>query len=549
MKRVQWSGRLSFRPPSHWDQEHEDQMLERRTRKVSAWQFFPLEGDQAKIGAGAGPTALLVIALVGAILFRIYLLIANDFPVNDGALFVEFVRATAATFPSLPAHATYNGLVLPFAYPPLSFWIGALSTKLGFDSLAVVRFLPILFNVVYVLLFAALLLKSGRSRLFTALAILFLSVNLRSFEWLLMGGGLTRGLGSVFLMLTLLAIGIPDRKDAAEIGLKRLVLSGIAVAGAILSHLEWGILAAASVVLSRALGSRTIRDFVASCLISGITAIILVLPWLSFVIGTHGLEPFSAAGETSGWATGFIKGKLLGIASLAVVSNPLVMLGGVALLFRRQWFWVAFILMCIVLTPRHAQTPAMLAIVVFGTQGVITAYHLADRFLRSRALAVTSAAVAVTAVLAFNVYGTVLYAPTSFRVLPPEMRAAMAWVAETQPGRSFAVVNDRAWPNDSTGEWLPTLTSGRSVTTVQGREWNREHAQYEDLTKALRKSGSCHEVRSNLRPFGHFDFIWVETMKECFEAPGYQRVFRNRLVSIYGSVSPVGQAHQNRPHR
>ncbi len=24
-------------------------------------------------------------------------------------------------------------------------------------------------------------------------------------------------------------------------------------------------------------------------------------------------------------------------------------------------------------------------------------------------------------------------------------------------------------------------------------------------------------------------------MKECFEAPGYQRVFRNRLVSIYGS--------------
>ncbi len=409
-----------------------------------------------------------------------------------------------------------------------------------------VRFLPILFNVVYVLLFAALLLKSGRSRLFTALAILFLSVNLRSFEWLLMGGGLSRGLGSVFLMLTLLAIGIPDREASAEIGLKRLVLSGIAVAGAILSHLEWGILAAASVVLSRALGSRTIRDFVASCLIPGITAIIFVLPWLSFVIGTHGLEPFSAAGETSGWATGFIKGKLLEIASLAVVSNPLVILGGVALLFRRQWFWIAFILMCIVLTPRHAQTPAMLAIVVFGTQGVITAYHLADRFLQSRTLAGASAAVAVTAVLAFNVYGTVLYAPTSFRVLPPEMRAAMAWVAETQPGRSFAVVNDRAWPNDSTGEWLPTLASGRSVTTVQGREWNREHAKYEDLTKALRKSGSCHEVRSNLRPFGHFDFIWAETMKECFEAPGYQRVFRNRLVSIYGSASPVGQAHQNR---
>ncbi len=247
-------------------------MLEMGSLKMSARKVGLLDLDAPDSrGSNWQPTALLLIALVGAVLFRVYLLMANDFPVNDGALFLEFIRATAATFPWLPEHAAYNGLVLPFAYPPLSFWIGALLTKLGFDSLAVVRVLPILLNIGYLLLFAALLLKSGRSRLFTALAILFLSVNLRSFEWLLMGGGLTRGLGSVFLMLTLLTIGIADRGDRPRIGLLRLVLAGVAVAGAIVSHLEWGILAAGSFALSRALGSRNFRDFIASCAIAAAT--------------------------------------------------------------------------------------------------------------------------------------------------------------------------------------------------------------------------------------------------------------------------------------
>jgi hypothetical protein len=134
---------------------------------------------------------------------------ALDFPVNDGALFLEFVKASAGTFPYLPTSVAYNGLLLPFAYPPLSFWIGVAATKLGADSLAVIRIMPILMNILYVLLFALVLLKSGRSRLFTALAILFFAVNLRSFEWLLMGGGLTRGLGSLFLMLALLAVTVP----------------------------------------------------------------------------------------------------------------------------------------------------------------------------------------------------------------------------------------------------------------------------------------------------------------------------------------------------
>jgi hypothetical protein len=476
---------------------------------------------------------LLIAAVAGAVAFRLYLLAAFDFPVNDGALFLEFVKASAETFPYLPTSAAYNGLLLPFAYPPLSFWIGAAATKLGADSLGVIRIMPILVNILYVLLFALLLLKSGRSRLFTALAILFFTVNLRSFEWLLMGGGLTRGLGSLFLMLALLAVTVPDRGREAALNLRRLVLAGAAVGGAILSHLEWGIVAAASVVLSCALRSVSFRQFMIGCVVAGATALAVILPWTLFVLQTHGLEPFLAAGGTSGWDIGHIAARLIGIASMAVASNALAVLGAAVLIMKRQWFWVGFILICVILTPRHAQTPAMLAVAVFGAQGIVSAAELGSRFIASRKLLFGSLAGLVLLLLAINLHRTQLHAPTSFRVLPAEMRQAMGWVRVNEPGGRFVIVNDRAWQNDSSGEWFPSLAAARSLTTVQGREWNGEYVRWDELTRALRTSETCSELHENLKPFGRFDFIWAEAMQDCFRGPGYRPVFRNQLVTIY----------------
>lgn len=139
----------------------------------------------------------------------------------------------------------------------------------------------------------------------------------------------------------------------------------------------------------------------------------------------------------------------------------------------------------------------------------------------------------IAALLSFGVYRIHHHAPGSFRVLPAEMRQAMAWVAANHAGSRFVIVNDRPWYNDSTGEWLPTLASARSVTTVQGREWNGEFSRWVSMFEALRTSGSCAELHSNMMPFRPFDFVWVETMEECFPSASYQPVFRNGKVVIY----------------
>ncbi len=488
-------------------------------------------------GAPASPrtgTLLLAGVIAAAIAFRLWLMAVTDFPINDGALFYEFVRGTAASFPGLPARVDYNGFSLPFAYPPLSFWIGALLTKAGFDALDVVHLLPIVMNIGYVLLIALLLLKGGRSRLFTALALLFFCFRLRSFEWLVMGGGLSRGLGSLFLIGALLAVTVPARGRRPDLPHWRMALGGAFVAGAILSHLEWGVLAAASLVTSRALGARSIKEFVLQSLIAGLTAIALVLPWLLFVYGTHGLEPFFAASGTSSWN---LLTSILSLLELLrpAIANPFILLGGLVMLIRRDLFWIAFVLLCVFLTPRHAPTPLALPLAIFAAQGVLTAWAIAHRFVRSRLVVAGALAGAIALITTVNAYRQYGGTDGQFRPLPGELREAMAWVRENHAGASFAVLNRAIWYYDGTAEWFPTLAQARSTTTVQGREWlpNNAFERARTAESELQHSQSCTEVLERLRPFGASDFIWAETMQNCFAAPAFTRVFRNARVTIF----------------
>lgn len=488
-------------------------------------------------GAPASPrtgTMLLAAVLAAAVVFRLWLMAVTEFPINDGALFYEFVRETSVSFPGLPVRVDYNGLSLPFAYPPLSFWIGALLTRIGFDALAVVHILPILMNIVYVLLIALLLLRSGRTRLFAALTLFFFCMRLRSFEWLVMGGGLSRGLGSIFLIAALLAVTVPGPGRKPELPHWRMALGGAFVAGAILSHLEWGVLAAASLVASRALGARSISAFVLQSTIAGVTAIALVLPWFLFMLQTHGLEPFLAASGTSSWD---ILASILTLVELLrpALANPFILLGGFVLLFRRDLFWFAFTLLCVFLTPRHAATPLALPLSIFAAQGVLTAWGIVERFVPRRIFAAGALACAIALIATVNAYRQYKQTDGQFRPLPREVRAGMDWVRENHSGARVAVLTTADWYYDGSAEWFPTLAQARSTTTVQGREWlpNQAFERTRTLGSDLKQSGSCTEALERLRSFGRTDFVWAETMQQCFAAPGFAPVYRNSRVTIF----------------
>lgn len=477
---------------------------------------------------------LLIVVIAAAVAFRLYLLATTDFPINDGGLFYAFVEGIARTFPALPESVSYNGLTIPFAYPPLAFWIGALLAELGLAPLEVVRATPIAMNIVYIILFALLLLRSGRSALFTALALLFLCTMLRSFGWLIMGGGLSRGLGAIFLLLTLLAIGIPGRERGPALPAWRVALAGAFVGCAILSHFEWGVDAAAAVIASRALGSPSVKDFVRSNLIAGIVAAMVVAPWLLLVIELHGVTPLLAAGGSSSWGLLAPIGHLISFL-LSSLTNPLILIGGVIALRRREYFWPVFFLLCLVLTPRHAFTPATLPLAVFCALAIISLYELMARRGASPKRAAAIAAVAAAAALLLQSYRGITAGSASYRPLDREARTAMAWVAATHPGSAFLVVTGQPWPLDASAEWFPILAHARSVNTVQGREWlpNRAFARWDEMDIALKKSLSCQEALAILAGHERPQFVWAEARKECFAAPTFEPVYRTAKVTIF----------------
>ena len=483
--------------------------------------------------------AIILLAMVtaGALAQRVFLLVATDFPINDGGLFYAFVKAVAGTFPGLPDYVRFNGIAIPFAYPPLSFWLAALLTRLGVDALAIVHVLPILMNMAYVLLFALVLRRSGRPLLFVAIALFFLCTTPRTFEWLVMGGGLSRGLGSLFLMATLLAVGIPDR-GRETLPARRLALAGAAVAGAILSHLEWGLDAASCVLLSRALGSPSLKDFVRSNLIAGGAALLLIMPWLLWIYSVHGLTPLFAAGGSSAWGISYTLAHLYAIQS-DWVANPLIPIGLVVLCFRKQCFWPLFVLICIVVTPRHGATPLTLAFAVFAAQAVTAIYAGSSALLRNRPLAAVCVAAIALLLAGRGLDANFLARGTRLRVMAPETREAMAWVAAHHRGDRFIVLTPFRWYYDSSAEWFPVLAAARSLNTLQGREWiPGAYRSFYDRDSALKRAKTCPEIFERLHAYERPRFLWAEWRRDCFAAAGYRPVYRNPRVTIFAVPQP-----------
>jgi hypothetical protein len=488
---------------------------------------------------------LLGAVLVLTLAHRMFLLLSTEFPINDGGLFYGFVRQIEPVFPGLPETVTYNGLELPFAYPPLSFWLVTLMSKLGVSPLGIFHVAPILMNLVYVGLFAVVLRRNGASLMFVALAMLFFCSMLRTFEWLVMGGGIPRSLGSLLLLATLLVVGIPDGKNRQPLSTFRMIATGALVAATILTHLEWGINAAVAVIFSRATGSPNLKDFVLGTTIAGLTALVLISPWLYFVYAAHGLEPFLAAGASGQFKNLASSDGVLAILVWGLI-NPMIPLGVGLMLYRKQFFWPAFFVACLLLTPRHSETPTTMPLAIFAATGAMWLFSTVLQPGKNRAIGwiVMLFFIGVVTIPRFNVdfvaKGAVVHA-----LRRPQLDA-MKWVAEYHPKDTFIVLERWGWWSASSAEWFPVLTGARSTNTVQGREWIRgSYGKFYDddirlksavirrLSPGVEPRPSCSEIRKRIAVFERPRFLWTEILPECFPASQFRPVYRNSVVTIY----------------
>lgn len=405
-------------------------------------------------------------------------------PLNDGGMFAAMSADIQRAGYALPEVSSYNDAGIPFAYPPLGFYLAA--TLEGLTPLSML-------DVYWLLPLAGALLTVGGvyavgrtvfdDRLTVLVGTLAFALVPRSFEWLLMGGGLTRSLGlaAALFALAALRVGIRDRRR------DMLVATSVLAAATLATHSEAAVLLAFGVGLS--ILERPARWTLGAWVAVSAGAIALTAPWWATVLARHGRAPFDAAAEHGGalLRDGEIPfASWQQLISLLPTDEPLFPIvaaagtfGAIVALALGRWFLPAWLALTVLSEMRALATfvvvPSALLAAFFAVHVVLPMVREALERDRRPGEARVRASLLGVGIVGVAFVGAVHGDLGEARFLRPVSdadRAAMAWAAEhTPPDARFLVIPQRVWQADREGEWFPYLAERESVATVQGTEW------------------------------------------------------------------------------
>jgi len=435
-----------------------------------------------RIGLAETFRAVSLPILVG-LLVRAIPVVTADFPLNDGGLFYAMTRDLQNADFLLPATTSYNGLDIPFAYPPLGFYVaGLLSSVLGIGLFDIFRFLPLILStltipVVYLL--GRELLPTRFQALLATWAFAFLP---RAFDWSIAGGGVTRSLGLLIAGLAILA-GVRYLKTSR---VRDGVWMAVLAAFAAMSHLATALFTAVSLLLVLIAIRRTWRALRDSVILAGLAALV-ASPWWLSVVAVHGFTPFLSGGETRL----DLRASFQHLTTFTFTDEPytafLAVIGLVGLLFavsKGRYLLPAWVVVLMVVDPRSA-TDAMVPLamliavavdeVLLGSLNRVRDASDELRFWPRAVMRDRFARVMLAVGMLFGVIGGVQargVVASPLRALDPDNRLAMAWIRDhADPGADFLVITGANWFVDADAEWFPVLTKHRSLNTVQGHEW------------------------------------------------------------------------------
>lgn len=440
----------------------------------------------------------LSFSLILGLLVRIPYFLRYDFALNDGALFVQMAEAIRSNSYILPATVEYNRTEIPFAYPPLSFYFVAFLTDLlNFNVLDVVRYMPLVFNILCIGIFVLVASQLIKDKVILLYTSVFFPLIPRSYEWLIMGGGVSRSVGFFF---TLIALYQANRLFVKQ-DVKTFLLCSLFVSLAALSHLEWGITSVVAVsllILYQQFNKRRLALVVAL----GAVVLLMTSPWWITVLIRHGIDPFLAASKTSEWEPSRFENaesifKIFDDELGGIPVSLLAIIGWIVSVVRKDWFLPVWLIAIFMTTPRHGLTAATMPLSILAAIGLAhfimpmlirSVLFIRNRFKRKSShlkssrnspliqrfltnQVVISCFIVVIYILLMT---NVNYAKaTPLIALTSSERNAMTWIKNNTPSDAEFIVLSRSfsWQDDRVAEWFPVLSDRESLTTAQGLEW------------------------------------------------------------------------------
>jgi hypothetical protein len=456
----------------------------------------------------------LALALVCAVIVRCLPLVGTDLPLNDGGLFATMIQDLVENRLILPAFTTYNGLDIPFAYPPLAFYVAALANRVsGLEILDILRGMPVVVSLATVIAMYWLARGVLVSRTGGVLAALAFALLPGSYQWMITGGGITRVFG-FFLAIVALGIGWrvlrspkPRWWSAAMLGL----VGGLTA----LAHPQAAVFLAISLVVFLPWATSR-RHAAAHVAVAGLIGLAVLGTWLVPVMAVHGWEPLLSAIRTGNpGAEGLAQ--LFSLRFTDLVIFDLITIAAVVGLFlavrrresheqhsaherrrqqgrfrqRRAVMLPIWLLVIWIVDSRAGFAFAMVPLVLLASTAMLTLspawLPAGDRgpfaHIRDHPVAATLA-LALVVGLVFANYFSGLRPTSPLHAVTREQLEAFEWVEESTPGgAAVAVVTGTGtWELDAVSEWFPSIAKRRSAGTVQGWEWLGSAAWQQQLS-------------------------------------------------------------------
>src|SRR5215212_9943610 len=237
---------------------------------------------------------ILIFAIALGTFLRFNPTLLAGFAINDGGMFAVMVDDLKASHYHLPAFTSYNHLQIPFAYPPLGFYLGRIAADLfGLSAAQTLRWVPAFFASLSVPAFYWLALWLLKNKYHAAISTLFFALMPRALSWYVMGGGLTRSPGQLFMLLTLATVVRLYQENRRT----DIFLAGLFGALAVMSHPEAAVHTFVSALFLWIMLSRKRTSFLNSLLV-GLVVLVLSAPWWATVLHYHGIDPLLKGAAT-----------------------------------------------------------------------------------------------------------------------------------------------------------------------------------------------------------------------------------------------------------
>jgi len=486
------------------------------------------------------------------------------FPVTDGGLFYAMTKTLQASHYSLPMFVEYNGISIPFAYPPLGFYLTVLvSDVFNMPLIEAFRWIPAAGSVVFAIAFFPMASAILKSSLKGSLATVFFALLPRSISWYIMGGGITRVLGHLFLMLILFSA----YKLFTAPSKKYLVMTILFGSGVVSSHPEASLHTVFLCFVLWAFFGRS-KEGIKNALLTVLGVIVLTAPFFLTVISRHGLQPYLSAAQTGfqsplAWVA-ILTGSFADEKFVTLIS-ALALLGFVVTLVRREFLLPVWLFLPAIIDPRSAASISIIAWAMLAAVGFVDVvipglYALTNKIQENQDIEsnwniyfMNSAAIkiALTALIFYAFFGTVLSDQVYPKVsLTSSDRIAMDWVANNVPQQSRFVIltGETEAFGDSVSEWFPVLSKSNSLATIQGYEWlpgkpfQTKMNEYYALQACMNKTYTCIEQwGSNMRH--DFDYVLVSqnglstsensVVTSLMDSTTYQLVYQKEDIAIF----------------